>query len=957
MAASRSDLDTAIADYNTEANRLKEIVSALLEKINALDPTDANLEANLTPIKAEYKELTLQVNPNDAKIKQLDREMCRTANEYKTTLATDNEKIAVAKEVLDTQKIMKEVVPVSVQFKNKRTELEEIIAKGKAETDTAASSETQESSRVQSEIAKASVGTQVAQTGGAFRITNPLGDSLPDAAGAVNNIARGAAARITGGDEAGATTSVDGSGGLPEDTGVIDVKAFSLSKPPGGPPYENVLEQFASYSPIWTMAALTPTQFNDPSTYRGKPGALKNVIFSSGGRFDSERTKLFNSGAQPEYYVNNFEFFTTAGASPGAGTSNVQTFSFDLYEPYSMGLFLQSCVAAAIESGYTSYNECPFLLKLEFVGHQQDGSILKSSEFLAKYFVLQLQDVNFTVTEAGSQYKIKAHPYNHNGFSNVVSILQNDVVLKVDGNPGEDTSKLIYLLSKGTNSLVAALNKIQENLAAGQTPQQRLPDEYSIVFPTNWTDPVGLSPQQREDAGFAMFQVVNDDEGDPIPGLPPVSSTEYGDGEIGQAQLGFDANSGGNFNFGLAQDVVDPATGVIKRDALTIDPKQRTFTFAQKTPITQIIAQLILSSEYAKRALDEKNLDEAGMIKWFRIDCQIQLGQFDDIRNMRQRKYVYRVMPYLVHNSVFSNSSAAPPGYDKLKEVCAKEYDYFYTGQNNSVIKFDIQINSLFHHMKTITPPSQNANVANQDVNTPTDGNVEDAPAADGNNASAQGTISASPTKSSFEATKDPVKGGHGTKDVGQIVATAMHNAILASGSQAGDLMRINMEIIGDPYYLVDQGMGNYLGEGYGGPFTQQTADQTMNYQGTDSYFNVVFRTPLEPNLGVKGAGGLYQFPNKGAQSPLSGLYKVVKITNKFSDGVFRQVIEANRMPKQPADFPDNYTPTFQNTFIYSQPKELPSQGNVVDPSANSSLDLRTEEEIAYAQSLGDFEG
>ena len=56
-----------------------------------------------------------------------------------------------------------------------------------------------------------------------------------------------------------------------------------------GPPFENVLEQFASYAPLWTLCCLTPDQFNNPSSYRGIPGALENVVFSSAGRYDDKR--------------------------------------------------------------------------------------------------------------------------------------------------------------------------------------------------------------------------------------------------------------------------------------------------------------------------------------------------------------------------------------------------------------------------------------------------------------------------------------------------------------------------------------------------------------------------------------------------------------------------------------------------------------------------------------------
>ena len=48
----------------------------------------------------------------------------------------------------------------------------------------------------------------------------------------------------------------------------------------------NPMEQFATNNILWTLAALTPKQFNDPASYRDSPQDLKNIVFSSGGRFD-----------------------------------------------------------------------------------------------------------------------------------------------------------------------------------------------------------------------------------------------------------------------------------------------------------------------------------------------------------------------------------------------------------------------------------------------------------------------------------------------------------------------------------------------------------------------------------------------------------------------------------------------------------------------------------------------
>ena len=260
--------------------------------------------------------------------------------------------------------------------------------------------------------------------------------------------------------------------------------------------------------------------------------------------------------------------------------------------------------------------------------------------------------------------------------------------------------------------------------------------------------------------------------------------------------------------------------------------------------------------------------------------------------------------------------------------------------------------------MKTITPPSQNDSVTNQDTNTPSEENPEDIDAESSGNANALAANGARPVKANPTASKDAAKGGYGAKDVAQIVATNMYNAIKDKGSTAGDLMKINLEILGDPYYMVDQGMANYLGQASSfDPRSQITSDQTMNYQGTDSFFNIVFRTPVEPNLGITGPdGSLYNFPDGGRESPFSGIYKVVKITNKFSDGVFKQNIEANRMPLQPNDFPDGYTPS-RNPFIFSQPKQAPVRDSVSESASNTGIELRTQEEIDYSNGLDDFYG
>lgn len=672
---------------------------------------------------------------------------------------------------------------------------------------------------------------------------------------------------------------------------VSSIRTASMGKTPGGPPYENILEQFASYSPVWTLACLTPNQFNNPYTYRGIPGALQNIVFSSAGRYDGQRARVV-AGA-PEYFVNNFELKLQNSSSQKTGNSNLIDIRFEVREPYSFGLFIQSLQSAAISAGYPSYNDVPFVLKLEFLGYRDDGAIFESSELLTKYFPIRLKNVTFTQTEEGSAYRVEAVPYNHSGFTNVAGQVKNEVRL-------EGTTVKDMLVGKAL-SLAATLNNIQRDMV--KYKQQELADEYTVVFPRSWDDKVGLaSGVPATDSERAAENPETKRE--TVIGTSPTPAADFGDGPIGNSELGFGATTGGNYSFGFESDVVDPKTGIVRRDNLEIDPKARSFLFPAGSPIQQIIAQVVLSSRYAKDAIDPANLDDKGMIKWFRIDVQIELGELDSIRGERQKKYIYRVIPFLVHSSVFRAPSAAPVGYDQLKKILAKEYRYIYTGQNNDILKFDIQINTLFNRGRVPTPPERTGDNVNKDIHQSAEEPSVQAQGQSGNTPAAiANKVGSESSKPDPDISKLPIKAGYGYKSVEEIVAVAFQNAILNNGEPNGDLISINLEILGDPYWIADGGMGNYIGDVYEGPGDQITRDQTVNYQGTDCYVNLIFRTPVEPGvLENNYVYGLYVFPEGETENPYSGIYKVVTSVSKFNDGMFTQTLNCKRMPVQPQD-------------------------------------------------------
>lgn len=727
------------------------------------------------------------------------------------------------------------------------------------------------------------------------------------------SISRGLATVVTGLRDLGAKVNLV-AGTAPPSLRDLDTTASAGQQGKNVQGLPNDLEQFASYSPLFTMSALTPQQFNDPRSYRSSPADLKHVVFSSAGRFDEQRVET--AYGTPEYYVNNFDMKAVIAASQKTGNSNAIKFSFDIYEPYSMGLFLQSLQIAALEARHPNYLQAPYVLRLDFLGYRDDGTLF--SGIKPKFFTCKLVKVTFETTETGSNYKVEAIPFNHQAFGDTVNTIPTDIAIEADKDSTGLTVK--QLLVEGEKSLCAALNRIQQDLVLDE--KQLLPDQFVVEFPERYdqiitTASVEQSNGATVDPTAAAARIV---------GAPAVSGGDFGNNQIGAADMGITAGSGGNFSFRREEDVYDAATGTIKRNQMTIDPKNRKFQFSHGQSITNVITQMVLSSDYANKALTTKPPAE-GFVNWFKIDIQIQLLSFDDKRGDFAKKYIFRVVPYKIHVSIFSAPSAAPPGYAALEKLIAKRYEYIYSGQNNDVLRFDIKINTAFY---TGSNPSAEKN-SGSNANVDGKGVEEETPVETKTNTGAAGTAALAATTGGrkqapdYAALSEQGSPG-GVETTQQLVAKSFQRAFLNNNA---DLITVDLEILGDPYWMVDSGISNYFSP----PSVENeltTGDGTMNYEGSDVYIYLSFKTPRD----INEERGLYEFPDDGRESPFSGIYKVVQCENTFSDGSFKQKLKCIRMPLQAADFNNEKQPITQDsTFLTRIGPNAPPKVSVYDPN------------------------
>ena len=661
---------------------------------------------------------------------------------------------------------------------------------------------------------------------------------------------------------------------------------------------KNPLEQFASFSSMWTLACLTPKQFNNPMLYRNndqiwnnsgytnaaKKNVTSSVVFASGGRFDAERARTAHGA--PEYYIQNFMMKTTVGANSKTGNSNAFKFEFDIFEPYSMGLLLQSFQVAARNAGYINYlDNAPYVLKLDFMGYDELGRLIKAVK--SKYFVLRLTGIKFSVNEGGSTYKVEAVPYNQQGFSDAINTAYTDLKLMASTK-----GTVEEILSTGPESLQAVLNKIEAK--SKEDGQVGIPDQYEIQFPQTSSAfrPANATPPGTQKATSTPGQP----EKIVAQGTNTEVRTDFEVNDIGGSSLGFSQNSGGNMAFKKAGDQYDEKTGVVKRDNMTIDVKNRSFQFSQGQTLTQVINQVIVSSQYARDAVASAKNIKDGFIKWFRLDVQVELIEFDPIINDFAKKITYRVVPYYVHHTIFSNPSSTPIGYPKLLGKICKGYEYIYSGQNVDVLKFDIQINNLFFTGIQPGKPADSGLASSQDQKGVAESKPKETRTGSTGTAGAQvanlGRAKPKKTPEQLEA----IKGGSGDTDTEKQVAEQFQKAFTESQAE---MVTVNLEILGDTYWLVDSGTGNYFSP-VSDPQAQVTDDGTMNYESGDVFIYLTFRTPIDINEET----GLYNFP-KG-ESPFTGIYRVTMCENVFSEGIFKQKLTCIRMPGQPADYADS---------------------------------------------------
>jgi len=748
----------------------------------------------------------------------------------------------------------------------------------------------------------------------------------------------------------------------------------------------NSLHQFSSFNTIFTMSCLTRDEIAVPNeTYRAY-GPQNVILRSGGGAGDNKVTTEYEDiiGGKLEYFIDNVNIEALCVPNSKSRSTNATFITFTVEEPYSMGLFLQTCQIAATMSGFQNYANAPFMLSMEFIGYDDDGDVIvtESGLNLRRDVPIKLTNIEFEVNQGGTTYTVEALPWNEQAYLDDATSSPVDIALT--GNTVEK------LLQSGEQSLTTIINGHYEELRKANQIAEA--SEIVITFPKDIassgnpsripnTSDAGATTASRSGGsggggggkgGKIFGAVAAGVVGGVVGGLLGGNSLKDSFNDVlGGIAGGLDKSLGGllsNFKSGniqglfenisgflgaqapqnfeaflsmitgqvltkssigeklssIAQDpaslnnlgsariisgaeesgtVPMPQTGqvydkrnkVMTRAKNTVSNDERVFNYGSGTSILKIIEDVILTSDWGK-SIKERAPDENGMVPWFRIDAESYLkpnAQQENVFGEDAKVNHYKVVEYKVHSSHFQNAGAAGVDYNSLRQNAKKEYNYIYSGENTDIVRFDISFKAAFFQF--IQPDSGQLSIdaktggtqfnLTQTKPSQLGLNIQPSGANSSTGLATQGFVNSSSTQGG---------GGAGIDNSKIRWARKFHDQILGNGSV--DLVEVKLEIFGDPYFIVDSGMGNWTDEAGD---LNTTAGGQVDYQRSEVDVILNFRTPIDYN---PDTGGMIYPEDTVPVSQFNGLYRVTAIENKIQRNMFTQELTLLRRRGQPED-------------------------------------------------------
>ncbi len=647
----------------------------------------------------------------------------------------------------------------------------------------------------------------------------------------------------------------------------------------------NSLHQFASYTSLFTLSALSQRDLEDtPTLLNSKPHDI--IVRSSGigpdvnqGSPFTDLEKAFGDvpgsgqnkrlidaafksrntlGTNRDLYIRSVTMNSIPGLNEKRRLTSVTQISMEIVEPSGITL-LERIRGAAINNGYLDHLDAPFLLTIDFKGFDEQGrqASTKDSQNMKRLIPVKITDMQMDVTQAGTVYAMKLIPYNEFAYVNRFNYPRTSGTLSPDGKRLSDVFK----------TLEALLNKQNED--EKDTGLVEKPDVYNITFDSKGIEDAFITTENLEQQGMAT-QGVNGADG------------------------GFYAASGIEIPPDYMKISTNHAITKILEEIMKGHPAYADKKFDEwKSKVTKTL-NVAQFKGGAQGVLEEA---QDFYFDYFKIRASVVPieGEFDNIRAMNVKKINYHVEPYKVHAY-----SLAIPGVStgqNFKNFVFKTYNYIFTGDNVDVI--DVAINYKVAYFQSRLKDFEATNLRKNTIEDASD------KATGGTSATDHNTDGNLLTRSHPDTSKS-----EGTGKTGG-TPTQLDSFLDSLTHPMADMVNVRMEILGDPAWISQsqfiplnassfaRGAGKASDPDIG--YWRRNRDRIWNSElrcyNTDVAEPIImlnFRMPTDFN----DQTGVYELQtNQSAE--FSGLYRVVQVEHNFVDGKYTNVLNLTRFNNQ----------------------------------------------------------
>ncbi len=580
----------------------------------------------------------------------------------------------------------------------------------------------------------------------------------------------------------------------------------------------NPLDQYVNYTYGLTLFALSPTEYNSLGAEGSESGKVLVVSAGRRGQGLARHSEFYE-----DFYFDGMKMTTLVGMNARSRSSNVIDIKFTIIEPYGISL-LNRLLKVAEDVGAENWNEMPFLMQVDFYANNEDGSLVNPVPGQSKKIPMKLIECKVKVSTKGSEYQFAAVPYHHAAF--LENAGSTPAFLEVTAK----TVKDFFSSDKDAKgSYTNALNSYQKTLE--ERKFQEYPDEYEFIIEEEIADALLVNPKRNN-----------------VRSAPTANN---------------------NFKLATTADGIRAHKNPDSPATLGMDFQVTPINAG--TSIIDVINQVIRNSTYIANQVG--NSGGSGEIDWYKILPKVEIKSYDKIRKTYQKKYIYYIAKAKIYNTKYPDAPMSFP--DKW----SKEYNYIFTGQNQQILDFAIDFNTMFYTVMT----AHRDKLKKPEVNPDPTAKEED----EGyDNSSKEKTIDPNQIKTVAGQT-DVSTLAEGNNDVKNISANDLYKSIMSNSR--GDMINVKLKISGDPEFIKQD---DVIGE----PTLDPTAGEiginnSLTTDGGEVHTYLNFRSPSDINQ----ESALYDF-EKYPDSVFNGIYRVITIENSFERGQFTQSLDLVRL-------------------------------------------------------------